>query len=79
MSDILTGVRSKVANSGGSELAALSSNEGLREIFVQRQTILKDMNAAKKAAAIRAAEPFLNSLEELDRQYAMILSMTSDT
>lgn len=78
MKDILTGVRSTVSNSGSSELAALESNEGLKEIFIQRQKILKEMNAAKKEAAKKAAEPFLKSLEELDRQYAMILSMTSD-
>jgi hypothetical protein len=79
MSDILKGVRISITNSGSSELAALDANEGLKELFEQRQKILKEMNLAKKAAAELAAKPFQDSLAEIDRQYAMILSMISDT
>lgn len=79
MKDLIKSVRISAFRSGGSELQTLALNDGLREIFVQRQKLIAEMNSAQIKAAKEAAQPFLNALEDLDRQYAMILSMTSET
>lgn len=77
MKDLIKGVRISVSNAGNSELLGLKYNDSLKEFFRERQRILVEMNLAKKIAIEKAAEPFLKSLEEIDKQYAMILSMIS--
>ena len=78
MKDLIHSARITYGQSGGCEILALGNNEGLRELFAQRQKIIAEMNAARITAVKEAEKPFLKSLEELDKQYAMILSMMGD-
>lgn len=79
MSAIIKNVRINAARSGGVEVLELASNEGFRDLFSQRQKLIAEMNAAKIKAAEEAAKPFIKRIEDLDRQYAMMLTMISDT
>ena len=78
MSDLVARIRRNVANMGGSELKARASNAGLRSLWNDKQALIAEMNAAKKAAAEAAAVPYLELLEEIDQQYAMLLQMVGD-
>ena len=60
--DIIRRVRSNVAKLSGSELKAVANDESLRELFLQKQSLKTEMNAAKKAAADKAAEPYLEAI-----------------
>lgn len=75
MKDLIHNARIAYGQSGGCEVSALETNESLREIFVQRQKLITEMNAARVAAIEVAEKPFRDSLDNLDKQYAMLLSM----
>ena len=76
--DIIRRVRSNVAKLSGSELKAVANDESLRELFLQKQSLTAEMHAAKKAAADKAAEPYLEAISEVDKMYAMLLSFRGD-
>lgn len=78
MSDIIKSARLSVSNLGGSELKAVAANEGLQELFKQKQALMAEMNVAKRAAADAAAEPYLEAIAEVDNMYAMLLAMLGD-
>lgn len=71
-------VRANIAKVKGSEIQALADSAGLREMWKKRQHILTEMNQAKRAAADKAAEPFLKQLIEVDQEYAMLLQMIGE-
>ena len=73
--DIIKKVRSNLAKLGNSELKAIASDEGLQELFAQKQALLLEMNAARTAAAHAAALPYQEAIKDLDRMYAMLLTM----
>ena len=73
--DIIKQARLNIAKMGNSELKAVANDEGLQEIFAQRQALLMEMNTARKIAADEAAKPYLETLKELDQMYAMLLTM----
>lgn len=79
MTAALYKARKAVAHSGGSEVFCLVNNEGLHELWKQRQAILEQMNIAKKAAAAAAAAPYLDMLVELDEEYSMLLRMIGES
>jgi len=76
--DIIKRVRDNISKLGGSELKAVANDEGLQEMFAQKQALLAEMNAARRAAAEAAAAPYLEAIKDLDRMYAMVLSMVGD-
>jgi hypothetical protein len=78
MTEILYKARKAVAHSGGSEVLCLVNNEGLQDLWRQRQDILERMNTAKKMAADEAAVPYLDALAELDEEYSMLLRMIGE-
>lgn len=78
MSSIVQAIRKNIAEAGGSEAKAIAANDGLRSLWEHKQRLLMEMNKAKKAAAEAAAEPFLEEIEEIDRQYAFLLQMVGE-
>ncbi len=78
MSDVIKSARLSVSNLGGSELKAVATNEGLQELFKQKQALMAEMNVAKRTAADAAAEPYLEAIAEVDNMYAMLLAMLGD-
>lgn len=79
MSDLIKSVRINLAQAGGSELKAIASNEGLQELFAQKQALIAEMSQAKRAAADAAAQPYLEAIAEVDKMYGMLLTMIGDT
>ncbi len=78
MSDLIRQVRMNLNKLGGSELKAMVSNDGFKELFAQRQALISEMNAAKKRAIAEAAAPYESVLHELDQQYSMMLTLIGD-
>ena len=78
MSDVIKSARLSVSNIGGSELKAVAANEGLQELFKQKQALMAEMNHAKRIAAELAARPYLEAIAEVDQMYAMLLAMLGD-
>ena len=60
---------------GSSEVNLRHNNESLQELWAQKQQLMAEMNAAKKAAAEAAAQPYLEAMAELDQTYATILAL----
>lgn len=77
MSELIARIRRNLTKTGGSEVNAFVDNAGLKSLWQDRQSLLQEMNAAKKAAAEEAAKPYLELIEEVDMQYAMLLQMIS--
>lgn len=78
MSDLIRTVRINVAKLGGSELKAVANNESLQDLFKQKQSLVAEMNQAKKRASDEAAKPYLEAIAEIDRMYGMMLTMIGD-
>ena len=76
MSDLIKTVRKNISSLGNSEVQLRSNNEGLQELWQQKQQLLAEMNAAKKKAAEEAAKPYLEAIAEIDEMYATILALT---
>ena len=77
MSDLVNTVRKNISNLGNSELSLRANNESLQELWTQKQGLLQEMNAAKRAAAEEAARPYLETIAEVDEMYATILALIS--
>ena len=75
MSDLIKQTRLSVSNLGNSELKAVASNEGLQELFKQKQALIAEMNQAKRNAADQAAIPYLEAINEVDEMYAVLLTL----
>jgi hypothetical protein len=78
MSDLVSRIRKNIAEIGGSELKARATNEGLQQLWADKQSLLAEMNQAKRAAAEAAAKPYLDLIQELDEQYAVLLQFVGD-
>lgn len=79
MKNFVDVVRKNLANDGGNEVKALISNEGLLDIFQQRQALVTEMNNERQKALVMIELKYKDKLEELDRMYAMTLTMVTDT
>lgn len=75
-SDLIKIVRKNISSLGNSEVQLRSNNEGLQELWQQKQQLLAEMNSAKKKAAEEAAKPYLEAIAELDEMYATILALS---
>lgn len=64
-------------NINGSELTIVSKTESLQELWKEKQELIVQMNAAKKAAAELAAKPYMDAIAEIDEMYATILALSS--
>lgn len=74
MSDTIKQTRLLISSLGGSELKAVSDNKNLQKLFEQKQKLIAEMNFAKREAADRAAEPYLESIAKIDETYALLLT-----
>lgn len=74
---VLQRVREQLKNLGSSEFDAVADNPALQNLFDERQALMAEMNAAKKAAAAEAAAPYLEAIEKIERNYAMYLKLSS--
>jgi len=77
MGDIKT-IRATIAQLGGSELKVLATDEGMQELFAQKQALYTEMHAAKRRAAEEAAKPFLEAIADLDKMYAILLRLKGE-
>jgi hypothetical protein len=74
---ILKEVRARIAKLGNSEFAAVADQPMLRQMWEQIQDLRAEMNEAKKAAAAEAAKPYLETIEQVEKRYAMLLKLSS--
>lgn len=79
MSELIKSVRLQLAALGGSEVKAVADNEGLKELFEKRQSLIEEMNAAKRQAADEAAKPYIEAIAEVDQMYSMLLTLVGDS
>ncbi len=75
MGDVLANVRKSLNKGGVSEIQLHHKHEDLRELWEERQGLLSEMNVAKRKAAEQAAQPYLEKLQEIEQNYATILSL----
>ena len=78
MSDLVSRIRKNIAEVGGNELKARATNDGLKQLWDDKQLLLAEMNKAKRAAAEAAAKPYLELIKEIDEQYAVLLQFVGD-
>ena len=78
MSDLVSRIRKNIAEVGGNELKARATNDGLKQLWDDKQLLLAEMNKAKRAAAEDAAKPYLELIKEIDEQYAVLLQFVGD-
>lgn len=78
MSELIQRVRKNIALAGGSEALALSTDASIKQLWTDKQELIQEMNKAKKAAAEEAAKPYLDLIEEINKQYAFLLQMIGD-
>lgn len=78
MSELVTRIRRNIVAVGGSELKAVATDEGLKSLWEDKQKLLAEMNKAKKEAAEEAAKPYLELINDIDEQYAVLLQFIGD-
>lgn len=71
-------IRNNIADLLGNEAKALNESPSLAQIFAKRQQLLDEMSTACKAAFEKAKSPFLEQLDEIDKEYAMLLQLIGD-
>lgn len=74
---ILKEVRARISAMGNSEFAAVADQPLLKELFEQIQELRAEMNEAKKLAAAEAAKPYMETIEQAEKRYAMLLKLSS--
>lgn len=74
---VLERVRKELKDSGRDAFGAAEANPALDEIMDQIQALRMEMNIAKKQAAEKAAAPFLEQINQLESDYALILKLSA--
>ena len=74
MSSGLQKVREELA-SIKSEASLIYENDIIKDLFNQLQDLKEEMNQAKKKASAEAAKPFLQTIKEIEENYAMWLRL----
>lgn len=74
---ILKEVRARISQLGNSEFAAVADQPMLKQLWEQIQDLRAEMNEAKKAAAAEAAKPYMETIEQAEKRYAMLLKLSS--
>jgi hypothetical protein len=76
---VLSTVRKQLmSNTSVTEQEILSQGTAITTMWEQIQSLKMEMNAAKKAAAEEAAKPFLDSIAEIEKRYAMYIKLMSN-
>lgn len=73
---ILADMRRQLNAIGASEMELVSNNETLQVMFDRLQELREEMNQAKLEAAQAAAEPYLQLIRRIEKDYAMILKLS---
>ena len=74
---VLTDVRSKLAVVNVNELNIVDNQPALFDLWTRMQDLREEMNLAKKAASHLAAMPYLELIENLEKQYALLLRLSA--
>jgi hypothetical protein len=74
---ILAEIRKQMMVSGASETELLADEGFVKNLFDQIQGLRLEMNEAKKAAAAEAAKPYLEMIEKIEKQYALMIKLSS--
>ena len=74
---LLREVRAAISKIGTSEHDIANNTESMQSMFNKLQELREEMNEAKKAAAAAAAEPYLETMKQIETRYALILKMKS--
>ncbi len=69
---VLEEVRTKLMTN---ELSIIDDQPALLEIWQKMQQLREEMNEAKKIAAAKAAEPYLETMVALEKNYAFLLKL----
>lgn len=69
--------RYDIASLGSTETEILEEHSSAKELFDEIQKLREEMYEAQKAAQAKAAEPFLEKIEELEAEYALFLKISS--
>jgi len=75
MMSLLFDVRSKLGQIGTDELSIRENQPALSSLWSQMQDLREEMNLAKKSAALKASEPYLQTMNELEKKYAFMLKL----
>lgn len=78
MTNFITAVRKHLNEKGVSEIALREKYEDLQRIWKQKQKLLQEMQQAQQQAAEAAAGPYLQQIQDLDQNYATIISLIAD-
>lgn len=72
---LLFDVRSKLSNIGTDELSIRENQPALSQLWQQMQELREEMNHAKKLASLKASEPYLETINDLEKKYAFLLKL----
>jgi hypothetical protein len=75
MSKLLTNIRAQLSSVGQSELEIIESLPSLQGMWDQMQELRAEMYAAKKKAADEAAAPYLDTINEIEQKYALLVHL----
>ena len=78
MTNAVKNIRKNLADVKGNEAKALAEHPGLANLFERRQNILQKINAACLAAITETRQKYQSELDEIDREYAVMLQFTGD-
>lgn len=78
MSQVIKNIRKNIAEVQGNEAKAINENISLAGLFERRQALLKEINAECLIAIKNARAKHQAELEEIDKEYAMLLQLTGD-
>lgn len=74
---ILAEMRKQLMAMGASEMEARANNDTLVAMWERLQELREEMNEAKIAAAKAAAQPYLDLMAKIEKNYAMIVKLSS--
>lgn len=77
MDNPLQKTRGVIANEGGSEIATLIEQPAAMDLFEQMQKLRNQKYVAIKAAIADASKPFDDKLNELEKEYALLLRLST--
>lgn len=73
---ILAQIRRQLNAIGASEMEIVANSETMQAMFDRLQELREEMNEAKIEAARKAAEPYLQAIRRIEKDYAMILKLS---
>jgi outer membrane murein-binding lipoprotein Lpp len=74
---LIAEMRKQLVLIGASEMDSVSRNETLQSMWSRLQELREEMNEAKMAAAQEAARPYLELMTKIERDYVMIVKLSS--